>query len=554
MIVLYFILSNLWSQTDWSGGTGQLVWSDSTKFFNKSSMNYSKLPGSVLLDAPGGWQNTGQLTGATNVWALAKGYDSTIYAGGDSAALKGFVFKTTNCGTNWVNIGVPSCNWIHSLLFTSDSVLYAGTDAGVFKYKTSWSATSLTASVNTLLKTKNDTLYAGTWDGKIYKSADGNSWSQLTVNRGVRIWKIVESPDGILYAAGSRATKKDTIAGVFKSSNGLVFDTTFFPHVDRVVYSLLITKDSTIYAGTGPDSGKVFKSRNQGASWDTTQSLPYGDAVYSLIQADNGTIYAGTGTLYGYLYSSNNGINWSGGTIDVQINSIYSLLQTLDGLLYAGSNSGITGNGRVSRAGYFSIGRLKSSIFKADSNNKVIYGIVNWDAILNSGSIEVWIRTNTIADMFGVDSTRIMNSGDSIPDSFNDKGYIQYQLKLSTPDGTTSPVFNSINIEFAPYVNTEESKSMLCNLLEAYPNPFFNKTVIRYSVSGAKGSELINDLQLAIYDISGRVVHKFDKLNALSGNLNWSPKSCPAGVYFIKLKVHNDKMMSELVKKIILVK
>lgn len=551
MIILCFILSNIWSQTDWSGGTGQVAWSDSTKFFNKNSISYSRLPGSFLIDAPGSWQNTGQLQGATNIWALVNENDSVIYAGGDSAALKGFVFKTSSYGNNWVDMELPSCNWVHSLLL-DDGVLYAATDAGVFKYTTSWSATGLTASVNALIKTKDDTLYAGTWDGNIYKSSDGNSWTQLTVNRGVRIWKIVESPEGVLYAAGSRALKKDTVSGIFKSTDGLVFDTTFFPHIDIVAFSLIVTGDSTIYAGTGPDYAKIFKSRTGGTSWDTTQTLPYGSIVYSLMQADNGTIYAGTGTLSGYLYSSTNGMNWSNTQIDVQINSIYSLFQTTNGILYAGSNSGITGNGRVSRCGYCSSGRLKSSVFETDSNNSVNYGTVNWDVDLNGCNIEVWIRTNTIVDMYGTDSVKIANSGDSIPLNFSDKGYIQYQVNLYSPDCINSPVFNSIEIEFNPYVGTEERSSPLrIANINAYPNPFFGKTNINYVLPVS-----VNKVKLIICDISGRVVHSFGNLNSLSRNLSWTPKSCPAGIYFIKLSTAGDsnsveKASSTIVKKII---
>ena len=332
-----------------------------------------------MLDAPHGWKNTGQLKSAQNIWALTNVCDSIIYAGGDSVASKGFVFKTTNFGSSWVNTGIPACIWVHSLVLVSDT-LYAGTSAGVFKYNTTWISTNLTKSVNTLLKAKNGILYAGTSDGNIYKSNDGNIWTSITVNNGVTIWKIIQDSVGNLYACGRRAGKKDTIAGVFKSVDGLTFDTTTFPHIDRVVYSLTMS-DSAIYAGTGPDSGKVFRSFDKGTSWSATQSLSYANCVYSLLKADNGTIYAGTGTLSGYLYESSNGTSWSFEQIDAQISAIYSLMQTNNGFLYVGSNSGSAGNGRVSKAGYFPTGSLTSSIFTADSFNSVNYGKVNWNVL-----------------------------------------------------------------------------------------------------------------------------------------------------------------------------
>ncbi|MDD5529084.1 MAG: T9SS type A sorting domain-containing protein [bacterium] len=553
MIIFYFLALNLWSQTNWSGGSGQLLWSDTTKFFNKKNVNYSRLPGSILLEAPYGWQNTGQLEGAQNIWALAKTYDNVLYAGGDSAALKGFVFKTTDYGNNWTDMEVPSCNWVHSLLI-QDTVLYAGTDVGVFKYTTSWSSTNLTKSVNALLIAKNGTFYAGTGDGEIYKSSDGSVWTAVTVNNGTRIWKIVEDSENNLYAGGSRVVKKDTISGVFKSTDGLVFDTTMFPHIDKVVYSLAMC-DSIIYAGTGPDLGKVFKSSNKGVSWDTTQTLSYTYFVYSLLKGDNNVIYAGVGNQGGYLYKSVNGTSWTSEQIDVQISSIYSIIQTKNGFLYLGSNAGMAGDGRVSRAGYFTSGSFRSSVFIADSGNNIDYGQVIWDASLNTGTMEVWVRTNTKEDMYevGVDSVRIMNSGDTIPDSFNNKGYIQYQVKFATPTSDLTPILNSIEIEFTPKIGIEEKSNIKNQILkiEAYPNPFVENAVISYSASGGFRSaqqEKDKETEIRIYDISGRTVYKVDKLNKSSKSLVWSPKTCPAGIYFVEVKSADYKLIKKLVK------
>ncbi|MFA5031487.1 MAG: T9SS type A sorting domain-containing protein [bacterium] len=543
MIVFYFLALNLWSQTNWYGGSGQLLWSDTTKFFNKKNVNCSRLSGSILLDAPAGWQNTGQLQGVTNIWALTNACDSVLYAGGDSAALKGFVFKTTDYGNNWTSMDMPSCNWVHSLII-QDTILYAGTDAGVFKYTTSWNSTNLTKPVNTLLIAKNGTFYAGTGDGEIYKSSDGDVWAAVTVNNGIRIWEIVEDSENNLYAGGSRVVTKDTISGVFKSTDGLVFDTTMFPHIDRVVYSLAIS-DSVVYAGTGPDSGKVFKSSNKGVSWDTTQKLTYANSIYSLFKGDNNIIYAGTGTLSGYLYKSANGTSWTSEQIDVQISAIYSIMQTSNGFLYLGSNSGIVGSGRVSNAGYFTSGSFKSSVLRADSSNNVDYGHVTWDASFNTGTMQVWIRTNSTEDMYGVDSCRITNSGDTIPDSFNNKGYIQYQIKFATPTSDLTPILNSIGIEFTPKIGTQENpKSLLQNpKLEVYPNPFIHSTVVSYHVA-LKDRET----EIRIYDISGRTVYKVDKLNKSSKSLVWSPKTCPAGIYFVEVKSADYKLIKKLVK------
>ncbi len=537
MAILFFLLLGCWSQTDWSGGGGQPSWIDSTKYFNKSHISHSRVHGGILLDAPDGWTGTGELP-ANHIWALIETRDSIIYAGGDSVAQKGFVFKSGNLGNTWVNTNIPSCNWVHALLESHADTLYAGTDQGVFKYTGSWLATGLTESVNALLETQDSIFYAGTWNGEIWKSSDGNNWNKLTVNNGVRIWDIIEVGD-TLYAAGTRSKGPNEYPGVFKSGDGTTFDTTTSPHIDKVVYSLLLADDSTIYAGTGPDSGKVFKTQDGGNVWDTTQTMEYANCIYSLLQGD-GTIYAGTGRL-GSLYKSTDGQNWSSEGIDATASSIYSVLQTSNGFLYTGTNKGVGSSTAVWKAGYFSSGWLKSSSFEASASNEVNYDSVFWDADLNGGAIEVWIRTNTEGDMWGTDSFKLSHSCDTIPDAFDGKGYIQYKVKFSSPTQDSTPVFKHIGINYFPSPATEEVGTRHSISLQVYPNPFTQKTSIRYSLNK---NLTINDLRLTIHDIAGRLIREFPITDSRLPihEITWDARKVPSGVYFAKFTdgEHNE--------------
>jgi hypothetical protein len=42
-------LSNVWSQTDWSGGYGQLNWSDVTKYLDDTGIDFYDVPGQISL-------------------------------------------------------------------------------------------------------------------------------------------------------------------------------------------------------------------------------------------------------------------------------------------------------------------------------------------------------------------------------------------------------------------------------------------------------------------------------------------------------------------------
>ncbi|MBI4723030.1 MAG: T9SS type A sorting domain-containing protein [Candidatus Stahlbacteria bacterium] len=552
MDILFYILLSFWSQTDWSGGSGQGLWSDTTKFFNKSRISNTRISGCILLDAPGGWSATGVLEGANNIWALLETQDSIIYVGGDSAALKGYVFSSDNLGNTWTNTNLPTCNWVHSLIEYHTGTIYAGTDQGVLKYDGSWSSTGLSEKVNTLIETSDSILYAGTFDGKIYKSQDGSSWAPVTVNNALRIWDIIEVSD-TLYAAGTREIGANEYAGVFKSVDGITFDTTCFPHIDRTIYSLLYAADAKIYAGTGPDSGEVFKTSDGGSSWAATQKMEYAECVYSLLQNDYGTIYAGTGTLGGYLYkTTNGGVSWAYESISPTINSIYSLLQSFNSFLFVGATKGVGSNSGVWKAGYYLSGGLKSSSYEAYTTNEVNYDSVIWDVDLHSGNIEVWVRTNTIADMYGVDSFRIMNSGDTIPAAFDNKRYIQYQVKLLSPTVDSTPIFKEIKIYYRPGVGVEDRSQKTEIRLEVYPNPTLQVASIRYQVVPAKldfaGSTSKGSVKIGVYDASGRLVKNLvNGYRAGSYQVDWDTEGLAGGVYFIKLDSDNYRMTKKLI-------
>jgi|GEM_PF-1236672 len=95
--------------------------------------------------------------------------------------------------------------------------------------------------------------------------------------------------------------------------------------------------------------------------------------------------------------------------------------------------------------------------------------------------------------------------------------------------------------------------------LRAHPNPFTQKTVIRYSSSVINDQLLMtNDLQcpaLRIYDASGRLVKSFSPFalhSSLFSSVIWDGKNdaghkVKSGVYFLKLKVAKKEMSKKVI-------
>ncbi|MCK4595848.1 T9SS type A sorting domain-containing protein, partial [candidate division WOR-3 bacterium] len=101
----------------------------------------------------------------------------------------------------------------------------------------------------------------------------------------------------------------------------------------------------------------------------------------------------------------------------------------------------------------------------------------------------------------------------------------------------------------------EESSSKSFDfLLQSYPNPFSAKTVIRYSLPVTCGDYTKYDIQLAIYDISGRLVKSLVEGEKRTGyyTAEWDGrddrgKKVTSGIYFYRLEAGDYKAARKLI-------
>ncbi|GEM_PF-3382358 len=145
------------------------------------------------------------------------------------------------------------------------------------------------------IATHKDTLFCANY-GSIYFSTDGEIWSELS------------GPDTFirqLFSDGNNLYLVSSSMGIFKSeNNGLTWFEINNEETSQGVYSLT-KKDNILFAG-GPN-GILFKSTNEGVSWDKTQieSEYYIDEIY---HSEN-SIYLNL--VEEVFRSDNNGDTWS---------------------------------------------------------------------------------------------------------------------------------------------------------------------------------------------------------------------------------------------------
>ena len=97
-----------------------------------------------------------------------------------------------------------------------------------------------------------------------------------------------------------------------------------------------------------------------------------------------------------------------------------------------------------------------------------------------------------------------------------------------TEDYTVNIIETSLNISSTDFVN-----------MKLYPNPTKGEFIIDFSKS-------INDLEILIYDINGRVIYEYTSENKSKINLN---PNISAGLYFIKIISSNQSSILKLIKK-----
>jgi photosystem II stability/assembly factor-like uncharacterized protein len=268
------------------------------------------------------WIKTAPGPGVMKVYSLVEIADGTVFAG---TYPKGDVFKTTDAGLTWLPVSdIPNVTTVSKLIAGKNGLIYAATYPSdennrglVFKTTdrgASWHQLSpipdVVGGVRTLFQTGSGTIVAGCYSGSssVYLSSDqGLSWTlvSLPIHEARReewsqICFIRETAPKTLYAGGW--THGSGQGGyIWKSTDdGMSWDTTASRiQVDNVkatkVYDLVKTGEGVLIAGfqSYPDS-VVALSSDDGKTWKSAGMLGGADETLCLLETDDGSIFAGT--------------------------------------------------------------------------------------------------------------------------------------------------------------------------------------------------------------------------------------------------------------------
>lgn len=259
-------------------------------------------------DRGGTWASVGAGVSDPFILALATGRDGAIYAG----TFRGGVFRSKDEGKSWqpVNEGLKRLE-IKSLLVT-DEGLYAGTSGGAYRLNASgdkW--TIVTAGlddvlVHALARTADGTLFAGT-SGKGILRFKHNATGWIRTQQGLKDHEgMIENFIRVLAIDREQGIYAGTFdGGVFRSTDGGSSWKAISRALPNDSIRGIVTTGEGLIVATG---NGIFKTVDKGRQWTPLNKGLTNLAIQVLIGGGAGPLYAGTSS---GVFRSDDGQNWT---------------------------------------------------------------------------------------------------------------------------------------------------------------------------------------------------------------------------------------------------
>lgn len=253
------------------------------------------------------WTKSGQGVTDPFILTLTTGKDGAIYAG----TFRGGVFRSRDHGKSWqaINNGLKRLE-IKALLAVSDGV-YAGTSDGVYRLAADrWSVVTNGLDdilVHALALSSDGTLFAGTsGKGVLRFKAQSTGWVRerhgLKDHEGMTenfIRVLTIDPEGVIYAGTFDG-------GVFCSADGGVTWRPISRALPNDSIRGILFNSRGLFVATGYG---IFKTTDKGRQWVPLNKGLTSMAIQVLIESGTGALYVGTSD--GAFRSDDDGHTWS---------------------------------------------------------------------------------------------------------------------------------------------------------------------------------------------------------------------------------------------------
>lgn len=457
--------SHDWVQTDWSGGSGQSLWSDGTRYgSDDSKVNVTTVGQLKLANQPFFWSavsspvtqvlNSVHCRSADDCFTVGNAITSGPPAG------RGELILNWN-GANWLRVGplgsVPNVN-LSSIfcLLAGDCWVVGSPSSGelIIRYSGgSWTRFPASGGIpNVVLNdvfcvTATDCWAVGAASGgELIIRWNGSTWS--------RVGPSVTAPDVNLnsvfcltvndcWAAGA--------SGVIIGWNGGVWSLSQDTGVETWNDMFMLSAADGFVVGS---TGAI--RRWNGADWNT--SYPAGSGTWravEMISAADGFVVGSGGESRRF-----NGADWN-----TVVNS--GTAQTLNSLVLTSPRTGWSvGDGGVIRqltgGGYETSGELVSSAFDMTDPSPV--QIIEWDeqipVCVPVSACNIKFQIRTAPDVSGAPGVWTAWYGNAGPASYftagagslistilNGNDWVQYRVELAG-DGNSTPILNEVRINY----------------------------------------------------------------------------------------------------------
>jgi choice-of-anchor A domain-containing protein/uncharacterized repeat protein (TIGR01451 family) len=281
--------------------------------------------------AIGNWNYLSDLTSAPLILSINTDSDNNLVA----STVAGKIFRSSDNGATWsqINQSLDNVRTIWSTLSTSDKMyaateqgLYISTDKGV-----KWVISTLNGKdVRSIVSDASGKLYAGTWGGGVFVSADaGVTWNALGAGMtNLNVTSVIMASDQSIYAGTFGG-------GIFKLTSG-TDSWNKVSGTDSKIWTMHLTAANELYAASYGQG--VFVSTDNGSTWSQPVASAGTKYVTSILSDKDGNVFMSsfTGGVYAKAAASTkwNSIGLSG----LGVSSMY--VNKTDGSLVIGTSNG----------------------------------------------------------------------------------------------------------------------------------------------------------------------------------------------------------------------